>query len=554
MIPNIVRGDRMVGLVSYLAGPGRANEHTNPHVVAGSAGVMAWHSSEVLDHDAAMALGKVLDRPRIAHDATMKGGHVWHCSLSVAAAEGELGDELWSEIAHSFMQRMGFDTQEGTKAEMRWAAVHHGQSSNGNDHIHLAVQLVREDGTKADVGFDYSRAQKAARALERDFQLVELETEHSKVSEPGYSRAEYEATARRRAEAKYENTRDPEQLGWRELSKSQRGKYVAEMKREIKAEGMPRDSLKVEVRAAAAMADTEAEFVGKLYDQGMLVKPFYTDREQTIVGGYQVAMPSKYGEQPWFIAGGSLGHDLSLNRLRQQWESSPALQRDAQQAWQKAGRNLAPATAGKTHIDPTVLETQTQQIQAHFDALLDIPLADRDQWAIEAHRVSGLLSSWATAGGPHAQHLHNAARNLARSASTKHQPQAPATKPGWMTDAAQVLAQAADGGKGTMSQMIMMRQVLKTVDNISQVHEATKEARRAHELRASVENELAVVQAAIPPADVAVGTARGNMLSGAFAHPPEAAVTQAPKPMPSAIPKRSTPPPQPDRQRDGFGR
>lgn len=93
MIPNIVRGSRMVGLVSYLAGPGRSNEHTHPHVVAGSDGVMAWHSNEVLDKDSAMTLGKVLDRPRTAHDATMKGGHVWHCSLSVASVEGELGDE-----------------------------------------------------------------------------------------------------------------------------------------------------------------------------------------------------------------------------------------------------------------------------------------------------------------------------------------------------------------------------------------------------------------------------------------------------------------------------
>src|SRR5699024_11116235 len=171
-----------------------------------------------------------------------------------------------------------------------------------------------------------------------------------------------------------------------------------------------------------------------------------------------------------------------------------------------------------------------------------------------AHRVSGLLSSWATAGGPHAQHLHNAARNLARSASTKHQPQAPVSKPGWMTDAAQLLAQAADGGKGTMSQMIMMRQVLKTVDMIATIHDATKEARRSHALRTSVENELATVQAAIPPADAAVGTERGNMLSRAFDHPPEAAVTQAPKPMPSAIPKRSTPTSQPDRHREEFSR
>src|SRR5699024_1981604 len=125
---------------------------------------------------------------------------------------------------------------------------------------------------------------------------------------------------------------------------------------------------------------------------------------------------------------------------------------------------------------------------------------------------------------------------------------------GWMTDAAQLLAQAADGGKGTMSQMIMMRQVLKTVDMIAKIHDATKEAHRAHELRTSVENELATVQAAIPPADAAVGTERGNMLSSAFAHPPKAAVTQVPIPLPSAIPKRSIPSPPPARPRAEFSR
>nr|WP_015062420.1 hypothetical protein [Arthrobacter sp. J3.37]AFK89249.1 Relaxase/mobilization nuclease family protein [Arthrobacter sp. J3.37] len=33
MIPNITKGTRMHGLIAYLAGPGRANEHTEPHLV-----------------------------------------------------------------------------------------------------------------------------------------------------------------------------------------------------------------------------------------------------------------------------------------------------------------------------------------------------------------------------------------------------------------------------------------------------------------------------------------------------------------------------------------
>ncbi|KQU04475.1 hypothetical protein ASG56_14125 [Rhodococcus sp. Leaf7] len=40
MIPNITRGAKMTGLVSYLAGPGRSNEHENPHVVAGHESVI----------------------------------------------------------------------------------------------------------------------------------------------------------------------------------------------------------------------------------------------------------------------------------------------------------------------------------------------------------------------------------------------------------------------------------------------------------------------------------------------------------------------------------
>ena len=38
MMPNVTRGDRMAGLVSYLVGGGRHNEHTEPHLVAGDHG------------------------------------------------------------------------------------------------------------------------------------------------------------------------------------------------------------------------------------------------------------------------------------------------------------------------------------------------------------------------------------------------------------------------------------------------------------------------------------------------------------------------------------
>ena len=67
---------------------------------------------------------------------------------------------------------MGFTETMGTesmstvasgKAACRWVAVRHGLSTNGNDHVHIAVSLVREDGTKASTHNDFKNAQQVCR-------------------------------------------------------------------------------------------------------------------------------------------------------------------------------------------------------------------------------------------------------------------------------------------------------------------------------------------------------------------------------------------------------
>ena len=80
----------MGGLMVYLAGPGRSNEHTEPHLVAGDAAMMAWHSEDELNRDSALAIARHLDRQRKAFDVEVARGHVWHCSLSIRAEEGQL--------------------------------------------------------------------------------------------------------------------------------------------------------------------------------------------------------------------------------------------------------------------------------------------------------------------------------------------------------------------------------------------------------------------------------------------------------------------------------
>lgn len=98
------------------------------------------------------------------------------------AEEGELSDDQWSAIATDFVREMGFVDEEGERS-CRWVAIRHGLSTAGNDHVHIAVNLVREDGTKADTHRDYVRAQKIAGELEVKYGLDVLRAD-SRTPEP----------------------------------------------------------------------------------------------------------------------------------------------------------------------------------------------------------------------------------------------------------------------------------------------------------------------------------------------------------------------------------
>ena len=192
MIPNVVRGGRMAGLMNYLVGPGRANEHENQRLIAGDDRVtFAYAPGVELSKYDAFEIAEILDAPRKLHGTSVvkpvyakdeeagafltdengkkirtgsKDAHVWHCSLAVESGHGSVPDAQWAKIAGAFVEKMGFIDPDGAKSS-RWVAVHHGASKNGNDHIHLVVSMVREDGTKASTHNDFHRAQVACLSL-----------------------------------------------------------------------------------------------------------------------------------------------------------------------------------------------------------------------------------------------------------------------------------------------------------------------------------------------------------------------------------------------------
>ncbi|MBA5846325.1 relaxase/mobilization nuclease domain-containing protein (plasmid) [Gordonia amicalis] len=352
MMPAISSGARMQGLVMYLAGPGKANEHTNPHVVAassrevfaagGAGGQMAREQAYELGHaldEARVVFGtEVTRRDTAALKAAQTRGvtgkaaiaeatrdeNVWHCSLSLPPDAAALDDATWSAIAHDFMQGMGFDDADAATA--RWVAIRHGLTKNGGDHIHIAASRVRDDGTvvpkwrphptRGGNEGDYARAQRVARDIEVKYGLEVLSSYNKDMASRGRAHAQDGAT-KPQLDAKGNVVREPR---------------IAES---------PSVTLARRVRAAAAAAESEAEFVRMVRADGLVIRAARYDKTNPrVVTGFSVGLPAseyanKHG-QPVMHGGKKLAEDLSLPRLREGWIDDANSRADALSAWDHA--------------------------------------------------------------------------------------------------------------------------------------------------------------------------------------------------------------------------
>lgn len=349
MIPNIENGAKMTGLVMYLAGPGRANEHDNPHVVAASSGSvsMAGGAGMEMTREQALALSEQLDVARLvfgtevtrrdkgalaaAQERGVKGAaaialatrdeNVWHCSLSLSPEETAaltpagatvqgLSDAQWQQIAEEFMAGMGFDSDGDAPA--RWVAIRHGLSKREGDHIHIAASRVRDDGSVVKLWFPEPGEDRPKGDKWRAQNLcTRLEESHGLKVTPGRAKS-YPGKGSSPAQ---ENI--AERTGRSEPAKA---------------------ALARRVRAVAGAAESEAEFVRLARAHGLLVRPRYKAGSKTEVVGYSVALPTgdyatRDGRPVWH-GGGKLGNDLTLPRLRERWAAPDAGGRaDAASAW-----------------------------------------------------------------------------------------------------------------------------------------------------------------------------------------------------------------------------
>ena len=274
------RGSRVSGLIWYLYGPGRACEHTNPHLVSG------WrHPAEIEpplrpggSRDFRI-LNDLLMQPVTALAGRAPDLPVWHCVVRAATADPDLGDGAWMRIAGEIMHRTGLSRYGEEEDGVRWVAVHH-----GDNHIHIVATLARQDGRRAQPRNDYWRIGEALRDIEAEYGL-EVVARADRTADRRATRAETEKAARAsRAEP-------------------------------------ARATLRREVARAAAAARSEPEFFAALARSGIQARLRHSTRDPGEVTGYAVSLPGDQtaaGTPVWF-GGGQLAPDLTLPKLRHRW-------------------------------------------------------------------------------------------------------------------------------------------------------------------------------------------------------------------------------------------
>ncbi|WP_300007388.1 hypothetical protein [Pseudonocardia sp.] len=275
-------------MIVYLMGPGRAQEHVRPRVVASWDGRDAgWQPPQVGEGEFDRDLGsliRALRAPAMAaglpeHDEEGKRGYVWHCSARVAGGDRVLSDAEWAEVARDLLHGAGVAARDDAGGP-RWVAVRH-----ADDHIHIAVVLVRQDtGRRFWPSHDYPKLRQAARDVEQRLGLS--------VTAPADGTA---AKAPHRGE----------------IEKARRqGRVPA------------RVELARAVRAAAVGAGGLTEFLSAVRAAGYLVEVRRAPSGDPL--GYKVA---RLGDvtaagEPVFYSGSKLAPDLSLPRLLRGWESA----------------------------------------------------------------------------------------------------------------------------------------------------------------------------------------------------------------------------------------
>jgi hypothetical protein len=439
------RGRRVEPLIRYLFGPGRREEHSDAHVVAG------WrHPAELeppLRANGARDLRKLnglLNQPNDARGSFAFERPVWHCALRAAPEDKTLSDDEWAQIAHDVMNRTGLSRYGEEGEGVRWIAVRH-----ASDHIHIVAMLARQDGRRPSLSNERYRVRDACRAAERRYGLRSTAPADRTASRTP-TRAETEKAGRRGLE-------EP-----------------------------PRVTLRRAVTTAAAASSTAAEFFARLDQAGIMVRQRHSAKNPGQVTGYAVALPgdvTKDGSPVWY-SGGKLAADLTWPRLAQRWAGPgpapvrpvvTAAERDA--IWDHAGRVAADAAARIRVLAGTDPAGAADAAWAASDTL---------------HAAAAALGSRTL------RRAADAYDRAARAPFGRVPPRSPAGDR--LRHSARLLGALAYLSRDPANlPLVLIVQLVALAEAVAELREAQRHAAQAAAARASAEHLLSAARPAAPP-------------------------------------------------------
>ncbi|MFI2234858.1 relaxase/mobilization nuclease domain-containing protein [Streptomyces chrestomyceticus] len=351
MVPDVSTGSDTRGLIKYLFGKGRREEHTDPHIVA------AWDMAGAPDPGRDPRATFSLLAKRLDHHVDLRTRelgakppkHVWHCPVRTAPGDRYLTDAEWAEVARRVVATTGI-APEGDAKACRWIAVRH-----ADDHIHILATTVRADGRRPRTNRDGWRAQKECRKIETEYGLRRLKS--------GDLTAPKTPTGAERAKAERQG-------------------------QEVTA----REWLRERAYAVAAAVQSTDDYFTVLTSLGIQVKPRISAKTGEI-DGYSLAAPG----DTVFFGGSKLAPDLSYKRLAerlptQEIADHPQPAADPADPWRR--------TESAVRAARTVLETaDAATAQGHLDAFADT-----------LHNLAR-----ATPPGPHRAELQVAAQTFNRA-------------------------------------------------------------------------------------------------------------------------------------------
>lgn len=360
MIRRVFKGKSPYGLIKYLYGEGRRNEHIDAHLIGSWDDSPAGLEPEFVDdrHDVAPLVRQLEQPVRACGRAPEKW--VYHLVFRNDPGDRRLSDAEWNDVCTAAMDATGI-APAGDPAGCRWVAVRH-----ADDHVHLVATLAREDGRVPRVWNDYARLAQVAHDFEDRYGLRSTagRDDHTAARRPGVKEQITYERARRRS---------------------------------------PRSVLRGRVKAAAASSSGFGEFTDRLAALGVTVWPRMSERTPDQVTGYAVSLNDwlNAAGDPVRFGGGKLAPDLSLPKLQARWDpdsgrSSPAGQRGPSRGADSSSRGaVAGEDAARVWAEAEqIVREAAEKIIADPDAAADAAWAAGDTLASAAAGIEGV------GGGP----------------------------------------------------------------------------------------------------------------------------------------------------------